>query len=107
MPRIVRCGLIQAHNELGPQHPLATIKKAMNGLDANGKPAGLGLTDFQSQLRNDPRWKQTNAAQNNVMTAGLQVLRHRTEGCRQLTNFITAFHSGDGCIQVALANLLR
>src|SRR6266446_6734350 len=29
MPRIVRCGLIQAHNELGPQHPLATIKKAM------------------------------------------------------------------------------
>ncbi|MCU1287061.1 MAG: Nitrilase/cyanide hydratase and apolipoprotein N-acyltransferase [Acidobacteriales bacterium] len=29
MPRIVRCGLIQASNELGPQHPLAAIKKAM------------------------------------------------------------------------------
>jgi beta-ureidopropionase len=29
MPRIVRCGLIQAHNALGPQHPLPSIKKAM------------------------------------------------------------------------------
>ena len=29
MPRIVRCGLIQAHNPLGPDHSLAQIKKAM------------------------------------------------------------------------------
>src|SRR6266481_1994800 len=29
MPRTVRCGLIQAHNALGPEHPLPTIKKAM------------------------------------------------------------------------------
>ena len=29
MSRIVRCGLIQAHNPLGPEHSLAQIKKAM------------------------------------------------------------------------------
>jgi len=29
MSRIVRCGLIQAHNPLGPDHSLARIKKAM------------------------------------------------------------------------------
>ena len=29
MPRTVRCGLIQAHNPLGPDHSLAQIKKAM------------------------------------------------------------------------------
>ena len=29
MPRTVRCGLIQAHNPLGPDHSLAHIKKAM------------------------------------------------------------------------------
>src|SRR5213082_705381 len=29
MPRIVRCGLIQAENPLGPEHSLADIKKAM------------------------------------------------------------------------------
>src|SRR5256714_2224806 len=29
MPRLVRCGLIQAHNALGPDRPLAAIKKAM------------------------------------------------------------------------------
>src|SRR5438876_8720910 len=29
MPRIVRCGLIQAKNELSPKHSLPQIKKAM------------------------------------------------------------------------------
>ena len=29
MPRMVRCGLIQATNVLGPDQPLAKIKKAM------------------------------------------------------------------------------
>ena len=29
MPRIVRCGLIQASNPLGGKHSLAQIKKAM------------------------------------------------------------------------------
>ena len=29
MPRIVRCGLIQAENPLGPEHSMTAIKKAM------------------------------------------------------------------------------
>src|ERR1700755_766505 len=29
MPRTVRCGLIQAHNALGPEYPLPKIKQAM------------------------------------------------------------------------------
>jgi hypothetical protein len=50
------------------------IKKAMNGLDANGKPGGVSLYDFQNQLRNDRRWKQTNKAQDDVMEVGAKVL---------------------------------
>jgi len=51
------------------------IKSALNGLDASGKPVGLTLSDFQSQLRNDPRWGQTTKAQTSTMSAGLKVLK--------------------------------
>lgn len=50
------------------------IKSALNGLDPNGKPGGKSLTDFQSQLRNDRRWKGTTDAQQMVMSAGYKVL---------------------------------
>ncbi len=51
------------------------VKKALNGLDAKGKPAGVNLYDFQQQLRNDPRWKKTQGAQDTAMSASLKVLR--------------------------------
>lgn len=51
------------------------IKQALNGLNKDDKPAGLDLPDFQLKLRSDPRWKQTGAAQDNMMGAGLKVLR--------------------------------
>lgn len=51
------------------------IKSALNGLNADGKPSGTTLTDFQSQLRNDPRWKSTQNAQDSVMQAGMGVLK--------------------------------
>ena len=51
------------------------IKSAMNGLDKNGKPVGMTLTDFQGRLRNDPRWAGTQAAQDDVMSAGISVLK--------------------------------
>lgn len=51
------------------------IKSALNGLNKEGKPTGLSLTDFQTQLRNDSRWKQTKSSQDQVMTAGLAVLK--------------------------------
>ena len=59
------------------------VKRALNGLDADGKPGGVPLYTFQSQLRSDPRWKQTDQALDNVMQAGSQVLKNMgliTEG---------------------------
>lgn len=52
------------------------IKSALNGLSADGKPTGQSLTDFQARLKNDPRWKQTQGAQNKVMATGLAVLKN-------------------------------
>jgi hypothetical protein len=60
-------------NSIDLMDPL--IKSALNGLSKDGKPVGLSLTDFQTQLRNDSRWKQTKGARDQVMTAGLSVLR--------------------------------
>ena len=51
------------------------IKSALNGLNKDGKPTGLSLTDFQSQLRNDSRWSKTDKAQDQVMNEGLSVLK--------------------------------
>lgn len=42
------------------------IQRAMTGVDAQGNPAPMSLWDFQRQLRNDPRWMNTNQAQNQV-----------------------------------------
>lgn len=58
---------------LGLKDP--TIKSALNGVDAKGKPAGKNLLDFTQQLRNDPRWAKTANAQNSTMAAGLKVLQ--------------------------------
>ncbi len=51
-----------------------TIKSALNGLDQEGRPSGKTLLDFTSQLRQDPRWKQTQNAQNQAMSVGHKVL---------------------------------
>jgi len=51
------------------------IKGAMNSLDKDGKPAGMTLTDFQQQLRSDPRWKATTAARESTLAVGAQVLK--------------------------------
>lgn len=59
-------------NSIDVNDPL--VKSALNGLDSTGKPVGLTLTDFQSQLRNDPRWRQTTSAMNSTMNTGLKVL---------------------------------
>lgn len=59
-------------NSIDVTNPI--IKRAMNGLDANGKPGGVSLYDFQSQLRSDPRWRKTSNAQDGVMNVGMKVL---------------------------------
>lgn len=51
------------------------IKRALNGLSPDGKPTGVSLTDFQQQLRNDPRWSKTSQARDTSMSAGLNVLK--------------------------------
>lgn len=52
-----------------------TIRSALNGLDKDGKPSGMNLNQFQSTLRNDPRWRKTQGAQDQVMNVGNTVLR--------------------------------
>lgn len=52
------------------------IKGALNGLSSDGKPTGLTLTDFQQKLRSDPRWRKTDAAQNNIFNVGVAVLKN-------------------------------
>lgn len=61
------------YTKIGVTDPL--IKRALNGVDNQGKPVGLDQTSFQRLIRNDPRWRQTSGAQDGVMTTGLKVLR--------------------------------
>lgn len=42
------------------------IQQAMMGMDEKGNPAPMSLWEFQKRLKNDPRWMNTNKAQNQV-----------------------------------------
>lgn len=42
------------------------IRQALGGYDDKGKPQAMNLWDFQRRLRNDPRWMNTNFAQNQI-----------------------------------------
>lgn len=58
---------------IGLSDPL--IRRALNGLNKDGKPTGMQLTDFQSVLRSDPRWRRTAKAQQSTMNVAFQVLK--------------------------------
>lgn len=51
------------------------IKQALNATDNNGKPVGMDQTAFMGRLRSDPRWNQTQGAQDDVMKVGNDVLK--------------------------------
>lgn len=51
------------------------IKRALNGVDDQGKPVGLDVTQFQKLIRNDPRWRNAQRTQDSVMSTGLKVLQ--------------------------------
>jgi hypothetical protein len=51
------------------------IKSALNGVNADGAPGGVSLIDFQSQLRNDPRWTRTKAAQDQATSLTTKIFR--------------------------------
>lgn len=53
-----------------------TLRSALNGLNKDGKPTGKNMLDFQTQLRNDPRYDQTKAAQDNAMNISKTVLQN-------------------------------
>jgi hypothetical protein len=52
------------------------IKQAMSGVNQDGKSTGMTMGDFETVLRGDPRWRQTQQAQNKVMNIGASVLRN-------------------------------
>lgn len=51
------------------------IRSALNGMNPEGQPVGMTLTDFQAGLKNDPRWRKTQSAQDQMMGVGTQVLK--------------------------------
>lgn len=53
-----------------------TVMQALNKLGEDGKPVGQTMTEFANTLRGDPRWKQTQQAQDLVMTTGESILKN-------------------------------
>jgi hypothetical protein len=51
-----------------------SIKKALQNRDSSGKSAVKPLWQFETEVRNDPRWRKTNNAQNSLMQVAHQVL---------------------------------
>ena len=52
-----------------------TLRKALQSVGPDGKPTTKPLWQFESDLRNDPRWQFTNNARDTVDSLSLKVLR--------------------------------
>lgn len=52
-----------------------TLRKALQYVDSNGKPAVKPLWQFETELRMDPRWEKTDNARATVDSLSLKVLR--------------------------------
>jgi len=50
------------------------IREALGGFTQEGTPQLMNLYDFRTRLRQDPRWMNTSAAQNQMASAGSMVL---------------------------------
>jgi hypothetical protein len=51
------------------------VTQALGGLNPDGNPQAMSLWDFRTMLRKDPRWQQTNKAQNEIASIAESVLR--------------------------------
>lgn len=51
------------------------IRGALTGVDEQGNPRPKGLWEFQQDLRNDPRWMNTNKAQNQITSIASDVMQ--------------------------------
>lgn len=61
------------YQQIGLNDPM--VRSALNGQNAQGKPVGMDLVSFRKMLRSDPRWKETDTARNDTMSAGYKVLK--------------------------------
>lgn len=52
-----------------------TLRKALQYVGADGKPATKPLWQFEKELRSDPRWEFTNNARDTIDSLSLKVLR--------------------------------
>ena len=50
------------------------IRSALTGIDEKGNPRPKSLWEFQRELRNDPRWPNTNKAQNQISSMTSRVM---------------------------------
>lgn len=50
------------------------IKQALNGVNQDGNPTGMTITDFQNFVRTDPKWLKTNNSREKLMGVGNEVL---------------------------------
>jgi len=60
-------------DSLGLDNPL--IKRAMNGVDSDGKPTGMNLADFTDAIRKTDDWNKSANGQNQALSIGRQVLK--------------------------------
>ena len=51
------------------------IRGALGGFSPDGQPQAMNLGDFQRKLRNDPRWKETDQAQNEITGVAGRILQ--------------------------------
>lgn len=61
-------------NDITLKDPM--ILSGLNGINQDGKPVGKNMVEFGDLLRGDPRWKQTQQAQDKTMSVGLNVLKN-------------------------------
>ena len=51
------------------------IREALGGFSQDGEPTAMNLGDFQRKLRNDPRWENTDKAQNEITGIAARVMQ--------------------------------
>lgn len=52
-----------------------TLRQAVTQMDDKGNPQVMGLWEFQTKLRNDPRWLDTKQASDQLSNVGMDVLK--------------------------------
>lgn len=51
------------------------VKQGLNGLNTDGQPHGMSITDFQNYVRSQPQWMQTKGAREQINKVGADVLK--------------------------------